>query len=182
MTTAPTATSTWTIDSTHSIAEFAVKHMLVSTVKGRFRTLAGTLHIDETNPITSSVTAAIDVASIDTGEPQRDAHLRSDDFFNAEQFPRITFHSTRVERKSDEQWKVTGDLTIRDITREVVLDTEFDGQVTDAYGKQRAAFSATTEISRKAFGLKWNALLEAGGAVVGDRVKIALHIAAVHQD
>jgi polyisoprenoid-binding protein YceI len=182
MTTAATAINTWAIDSAHSIAEFAVKHMMVSTVKGRFRTLAGTLTIDEENPTRSSVTAAIDIASIDTGEPQRDAHLRSDDFFNAEQFPQLTFRSTRIERRSDEEWKVTGDLTIRDITRPVTLDTEFDGQVTDAYGKQRAAFTATAEISRKEFGLKWNALLETGGAVVGDKVKISLHIAAVRQD
>ena len=182
MTTATTAVSTWVIDPSHSIAEFAVKHMMVSTVKGRFRSLEGVLTIDEANPANSSVTAAIDVASIDTGEPQRDAHLRSDDFFNAEQFPRLTFRSTRVERKSDEEWKVTGDLTIRDVTRPVTLDTEFEGQVTDAYGKRRAAFTATTDFSRKAFGLKWNALLETGGAVVGDKVKVTLHIAAVRQD
>ena len=182
MTTAATAVSTWVIDPSHSIAEFAVKHMMVSTVKGRFRSLEGVLTIDEADPTNSSVTAAIDVASIDTGEPQRDAHLRSDDFFGAEQFPQLTFRSTRVERVSDEEWKVTGDLTIRDITRPVTLDTEFEGDVIDAYGKRRAAFTATTAISRKEFGLKWNALLETGGAVVGDRVKITLHIAAVRQD
>jgi polyisoprenoid-binding protein YceI len=182
MTTAPATVSTWAIDPVHSIAEFAVKHMMVSTVKGRFGSTAGTLSIDEVNPVHSSVTASIDVASVDTGEPQRDSHLRSDDFFNAERFPHITFRSTRVERVNDERWKVTGDLTIRDITREVVLETEFEGQVTDVQGKQRAAFTATTELSRKDFGLKWNALLETGGAVVGDRVKVTLHIAAVRQD
>ena len=177
-----TAVSTWSIDAAHSIAEFAVKHMMVSTVKGRFRSLEGMLTIDEGNPDKSSVTASIDVASIDTGQPDRDAHLRSDDFFGADQFPRITFRSTGIERKSEEEWKVTGDLTIRDVTRPVTLDTEFEGKVIDAYGKQRAAFTATTQISRKAFGLTWNALLETGGAVVGDTVKITLHIAAVRQD
>ena len=182
MTTATTAISTWVLDPVHSIAEFAVKHMMVSTVKGRFRGLDGTLTIDEATLINSSVTASIDVASIDTGQPDRDAHLRSDDFFGADQFPRITFRSTRVERKSDEEWKVTGDLTIRDVTRPVTLDTEFEGEVIDAYGKRRAAMTATTQISRKEFGLKWNALLETGGAVVGDTVKITLHIAAVRQD
>jgi polyisoprenoid-binding protein YceI len=182
MTTAPTAVSSWAIDPAHSTAEFAVKHMMISTVKGRFGSLDGTLSIDETNPASSSVTATIDVASIDTREPQRDAHLRSDDFFNAERFPHITFRSTRVERKSDDEWKVTGDLTIRDVTQPVVLDTEFEGQVTDPYGKQRSGFTAETSLSRKEFGLKWNALLETGGAVVGDKVKITLHIESVRQD
>src|SRR5436305_5692000 len=111
--TTQTAVSTWSIDPTHSIAEFAVKHMMISTVKGRFGALEGTLSLDEANPANSSVGASIDVASIDTGEPQRDGHLRSDDFFNAEQHPTIAFRSTRVERVDDERWKVTGDLTIR---------------------------------------------------------------------
>lgn len=175
-------TTTWTIDPVHSIAEFAVKHMMISTVKGRFRTLEGSIQLDEATPANSVVTATIDVASIETGEAQRDAHLRSDDFFNAEQFPTLRFRSTRVERKSDEEWKITGELTIRDVTQEVTLDTEFEGQVTDPYGKQRAGFTAETTISRKAFGLKWNALLETGGAVVGDRVKVTLHIEAIRQD
>ena len=182
MTTAPTTVSTWATDPTHSTAEFAVKHMLIATVKGRFGSLDGTLAIDETNPSNSSVTATLDVASIDTHEPQRDAHLRSDDFFNAERFPHITFRSTRVERKGDEEWRITGDLTIRDVTQAVTLDTEFEGQVTDPYGKQRAGFTSETSISRKEFGLKWNALLETGGAVVGDKVKVTLHIEAVRDE
>jgi polyisoprenoid-binding protein YceI len=180
--TTQTAVSTWSIDASHSIAEFAVKHMMVSTVKGRFGSLEGTLHIDEANPTASSVTASIDVASIDTHEPQRDAHLRSDDFFNADQYPAITFRSTRIERVNDERWKVHGDLTIRDVTQPVTLDTEFDGQGADFEGKQRAGFTAETQLSRKEFGLKWNALLETGGAVVGDRVKVTLHIEAVRED
>lgn len=182
MTTASTAVSTWTIDGAHSIAEFAVKHMMVATVKGRFRTLSGRLTVDEANPAASFVNATIDVASIDTGEAQRDGHLRSDDFFNAEAYPEITFRSTRVERVDDSNYKVTGDLTIRDVTKQVVLEVEYDGRITDAYGKQRAAFSAETAVNRKEFGLNWNGVIETGGVIVGDRVRITLHISAVRDE
>ncbi len=182
MTTATkTATSTWTIDPAHSIAEFAVKHLVVTTVKGRFRDLEGTLQIDEAQPEDSSVSASIDVASIDTGVADRDAHLRSDDFFNAERYPQITFRSTRVERANDRNFNLHGDLTIREVTKPVVLDTEFEGEVDDPWGNRRAAFTATTQISRNKFGVKWNQLIETGGAVVGDNVKITLHIEAVRQ-
>lgn len=181
MSTAQTAVSTWTIDPAHSIAEFAVRHMMVSTVKGRFRSMEGTITLDEEQPERSSVVASIDVASIDTAQPDRDAHLRSDDFFNAERFPKMTFRSTRVERVDDERWKIYGDLTIRDVTKEVVLDTEFDGRVNDPWGNERVGFSATTELNRQDFGLRWNQLLETGGVVVGDRVKVSLHIEAVRQ-
>ncbi len=181
MTTAQTAVSTWTIDPAHSIAEFAVRHMMVSTVKGRFRSMEGVITLDEERPERSSVVASIDVASIDTAEPDRDAHLRSDDFFNAERFPKMTFRSTRVERVDGERWKVYGDLTIRDVTKEVVLDTEFEGRAKDPWGNERVGFSATTELNRKEFGLRWNQVLETGGVVVGDRVKVSLHIAAVRQ-
>lgn len=177
-----TALSTWTIDPVHSVAEFAVKHMMISTVKGRFRLLEGTLRLDEADPAAAAVTASIDMSSIDTGEPQRDDHLRSDDFFSAERFPEMTFRSTRVERVDDTRWKVTGDLTIRDVTREVVLDTEYEGQIRDAFGKQRAAFTAETTLNRSEFGLHWNRLIETGGVVVGDRVRVTLHIAAVRED
>ncbi len=181
MTTVQTGISTWAIDPVHSVVEFAVKHMMVATAKGVFHDFSGTLAIDEAHPERSSVSAAINVASIDTGNEQRDGHLRSDDFFNAERFPTATFTSTRVERDGDE-YRITGDLTIRDVTRPVTLRTEFDGQVIDAYGKQRAAFTAQTSISRKEFGLKWDMPIETGGVVVGDRVKLTLHIAAVRQE
>ena len=176
-----TRTSTWTIDPTHSIAEFAVKHLVVTTVKGRFRDLEATLNIDEDNPENSSVTASIDVASIDTNVPDRDAHLRSDDFFNAEQYPKITFASTRVEKAGRSDYKVHGVLTIRDVSRPVVLNTEFEGEIDDPWGNRRAAFTATTQISRKEFGVKWNQLVEAGGAVVSDNIKITLHLETVRQ-
>lgn len=177
--TAQTAVSTWNIDASHSIAEFAVKHMMISTVKGRFATLQGAIEIDEANPLASSVTASIDVASIDTKDEQRDAHLRSDDFFNAEKFPKITFASKRVERVDAENYRMVGDLTIRDVTKEVVLDTEFEGQVADPWGNQRAGFTAATQVSRGDFGVNFNGLLETGGVIVSDKVKITLHIEAV---
>ncbi len=175
-------TSTWKIDPVHSEVGFSVKHMMVSNVKGRFRTLDGALHIDEQEPTRSWVEAKIEAASIDTHEPDRDAHLRSPDFFDVEPFPHLSFRSTLVSKIDDERWKVAGDLTIRDVTKEVVLDTVFEGQVKDAYGMDRAAFTATTEISRKDFGLNWNKMIETGGVVVGDRVKIELDIAAVRQE
>ena len=167
---------TWTLDPVHSFAEFAVKYMMVSTVKGYFRELEGSIQIDEANPVASWVRASIDVASIDTTEPQRDAHLRSDDFFNAERFPKITFESKRVEQVHENEWRVSGDLTIRDITREIVLDTVYEGQTKDAFGKQRAAFSAETTINRKDFGLNWNRI------EIGDKVRISLNITTVRRD
>jgi len=182
MTTATqTATRTWTIDPAHSIVEFAVKHLVVTTVKGRFRELKGALQIDEAHPENSVVSASIDVASIDTNVADRDAHLRSDDFFNAEKYPKIAFHSTRVEPVDDTHFKLVGELTIRDVTREVVLDGEYEGQVDDPWGNRRAAFTATTQISRKEFNVRWNQLIESGGAVVSDNVKLTLNIEAIRQ-
>jgi polyisoprenoid-binding protein YceI len=177
-----TGVSTWTVDPAHSGVEFAVKHMMISSVKGRFRSFGGAIRLDEEHPENSSVTATIDTASVDTGVDQRDEHLRSADFFEVERFPEITFRSTVVEHIEGDRWRITGDLTIRDITREVVLDTEYEGQIKDAYGKQRAAFSADTELNRKDFGLNWNGLIEAGGVVVGDKVRVTLNIAAVRSE
>ncbi len=180
--TTPTAVSTWNIDPVHSGVEFAVKHMMVATVKGRFRSFQGAIQLSEADPAASSVAASIETASIDTAEPQRDAHLRSDDFFNAERYPLMTFRSTKVEQVDGSHWKITGDLTIRDVTKEVVLDTEYEGQIKDTWGKQRAAFTAETVLSRKDFGLNWNLLIEAGGVAVGDKVRVTLNIAAVRED
>jgi polyisoprenoid-binding protein YceI len=178
----PTTVSTWSIDPVHSGAEFAVKHMMISTVKGRFRSFSGALRLDEANPAASSVTAAIATASVDTAEPQRDEHLRSADFFDVERFPEMTFRSTKVEQVDDSRWKIRGDLTVRDVTKEVVLDTEYGGQIKDAWGKQRAAFTAETVLNRKDFGLNWNLLIEAGGVAVGDKVRVTLNIAAVRDE
>ncbi|MEX0682968.1 MAG: YceI family protein [Dehalococcoidia bacterium] len=176
-----TQTATWSVDKTHSNVDFEVKHLMISTVRGHFREFDATLYIDEEQPENSSVSASIEVASIDTNADARDDHLRSDDFFNAEQFPRITFASTSVERKGDTKFLLTGNLTIRDVTRQVALDGEFEGRIQDPWGNDRAAFSASTEISREDFNVRWNQALELGGVAVGDKVKIHLYIEAVRQ-
>jgi polyisoprenoid-binding protein YceI len=154
---------------------------MVSTVKGRFRDVDGAVFIDEESPERSHVEATIGTASVDTGVEMRDEDLRSANFFDVEHYPSITFRSTGVEKVDDEHWRVRGDLTIRDTTREVVLDTEFEGRGPDFEGKTRIGFSAETSINRKDFGLNYNPVLETGGIVVGDKVKIAIHIEAVQQ-
>jgi polyisoprenoid-binding protein YceI len=181
MTTSTNAVSTWTLDPVHSIAEFSVKHLMVATVKGRFLEMEGTIHIDEDQPLNSSVRATIQAASVDTGNQMRDDDLRADDFLGAAKFPTIRFVSTRVEEVDDDRWKVFGDLTIRDVTREVALDTELEGRAPGFDGKEHVGFTAETLINRKQFDLKYNAALETGGMVVGDRVKITLHIEAIKQ-
>jgi polyisoprenoid-binding protein YceI len=182
MTTATAATATWNIDAAHSVVEFSVKHMMVSTVKGRFRDVAGTVEIDELNPANSTVAAEIDVASVDTGAPDRDNHLRSGDFFDAENFPKVTFRSTNVELTGAASAKMTGELMIRGVTRTVELDVEHEGRIIDAFGKDRLGFTATTKINRKDFNVNWNGLIEAGGVIVSDAVRITLNIAVVKQD
>jgi polyisoprenoid-binding protein YceI len=179
--TTTTGVTTWAIDGAHSIAEFSVKHMMVAKAKGRFGSFGGSIQWDQANPAASSVEISIDTASINTNEPQRDGHLRSDDFFNSEQYPNATFQSTRIEPNGDNEFKVYGDLTIRDQTHPIALDVELEGQVVDPYGLNRAGFEVEGEISRKQFGLNWNALLETGGAVVADKVKLVFHIEATQQ-
>jgi polyisoprenoid-binding protein YceI len=174
-------TSNWNIDPTHSIAEFSVKQLVITTVKGTFRDLAGVIYIDEEQPEKSVVRARIAVATIDTNLERRDNHLRSPDYFDAEKFPYITFRSRRVELVDDKRFTLTGELTIRDVTRKVELAGEYEGQVDDPWGKHPAAFTATTQISRKDFNVRWNQMIEAGGAVVGDNVRITLHIEAIRQ-
>lgn len=172
-----TAVATWNIDASHSLAEFSVRHMMVSTTRGQFQDVTGTLQLDESDITKSSVEATIGVASITTRDEKRDGHLRSADFFDAETFPTITFKSTSVAKKGDE-YIVTGDLTIRGNTRSVELKTEFNGVNTNPWGGRVAGFSADTEISRKDFGLEWNVALETGGVLVGDKVKIHLEVEA----
>jgi len=176
-----TATAAWAIDPSHSVVELAVKHMMFSTVKGRFARLSGAIVLDEANLNSSSVTAEIDAASIDTGEPQRDAHLRSADFLDVERFPTIAFRSTGVVPRGTGRFVLVGDLTIHGVTREVSLEAELAGTGTDPWGGQRAGFAATTAINRKDFGLTWNQALEAGGVLVSDQVKISLEIQATLQ-
>ena len=178
---ASTTSSTWTLDPAHTLVEFAAKHLMITTVKGRFTGVSGTIHIDETDPTASSVEAVIDSASIDTRTDQRDAHLKSADFLEVARYPEITFRSTRVERAGDAHYRVTGDLTIHGVTRPVVLDVHDEGRTKDPWGGERAGFSATTRISRKDFGLTWNQLLETGGVAVSDEVKISIDLEIVAQ-
>jgi polyisoprenoid-binding protein YceI len=170
---APAAAATWNIDPTHSNVEFAIRHLMISTVKGRFADVKGAVVLDDADVTRSTVNVTIGVASIDTRVGQRDDHLRSGDFFDAERFPTITFNS-RTVKQDGEDLKVTGDLTIRDVTREVTLDVTSEGRGSDPWGGLRAGFSATTKISREDFGLTWNQVLETGGVAVGKEVKIAI--------
>jgi polyisoprenoid-binding protein YceI len=172
--------TTYTIDPAHSGAHFTVRHMMITNVRGAFRTLKGTVVYDPENPAASSVEAEIEAASIDTRESQRDAHLRSADFLDVEKFPAITFRSTEVEPSGEGEWKVTGDLTIHGVTRAVVLNVEGplpEGK--DPWGNLRSGASATAKIKRSDFGLTWNAALETGGFLVGDELKIELELALV---
>jgi len=173
-----TGAATWQIDPKHSVVEFAVKHMMFSTVKGRFSDVGGTIVYDATDPSRSTVEVEIDAASIDTHESQRDAHLRSAEFLEVETYPTITFKSTRVDATGAARLRVIGDLTMHGVTREVALDASFLGSGTNPYGQVVAGFSATGELNRKDYGLNWNAALEAGGVLVGDTVKIAFEIEA----
>jgi polyisoprenoid-binding protein YceI len=168
--------TTWQIDTAHSAAEFAVRHMMISTVKGHFAEVTGTVLMDESNPAASKVTVSIPVASIDTRDAKRDAHLKSADFFDVEKYPTITFASTRVVGSVDGEFKLIGDLTMHGVTREVTLEVEAAGRGKDPWGGQVAGFSAKTRINRKAFGLEWNVALETGGVLVGEEVKISLDV------
>jgi len=174
----PSAVSTWTIDPAHSVVELAVKHMMFSTVKGRFPNVTGTITLDESNLANSRVSAQIEAASISTGEANRDGHLRSADFLDVENFPSITFEATGVVPRGGNTLVVIGDLTLHGVTQEVTLETEMAGKGADPWGGQRVGFAASTTISRKEFGLIWNQGLEAGGVLVGDQVKISLEIQA----
>lgn len=174
---APT-TSTWSIDPAHSSVEFAVKHMMFATAKGRFSDVKGTITLDEQDPTNSKVDVEIAVASIDTRDEGRDTHLRGPDFFDAETFPTMTFQSTGVEPADDGTLRVTGTLQIRDVAKDVVLDATLNGRGTSPFGPQVIGYSAATTINRKDFGLNWNAALEAGGVLVGEEVKISIDLEA----
>ncbi len=178
---ATTGLTTWNIDPAHSSAEFGIKHMMISTVKGRFGALSGTLQFDGSDITGGSVEATIDVSSVSTNEPNRDGHLRSPDFFHVEQHPHITFKSSKVEHVEGDDYRITGDLTIRDVTKPVTLDVTHEGQITDPYGNRRVGFAAETTLNRGDYGLTFNQVLETGGVMVGDKVKVSLHIEAVRQ-
>lgn len=175
-----TETTTWTIDPVHSVAEFKVKHMMITNVKGRFTDVKGTLELDPADVTKSKITATIGAASIDTHDADRDTHLKSADFFDVEKFPTLTFTSTRVIDTESGDLKVEGDLTIHGVTHQVVFRVDGPSEPgKDPWGNTRIGWSATTKINRKDYGLTWNAALEAGGLLVGDEVTITLDVQAV---
>ncbi|MCM2279023.1 MAG: YceI family protein [Oligoflexia bacterium] len=172
-----TSTANWQIDPAHSSANFSVKHMMIAKVHGGFQKLSGSLVYDERNPGSAVIEAVIDAASIDTREPQRDAHLKSADFFDVEKYPHLTFKSKKVTGSASEGFLLVGELTIHGVTKEVSLDVEPIGPaLKDPWGNLKLGASATTKIKRKDFGLTWNAALEAGGVLVGDDVAITLDL------
>lgn len=173
------ANETWNIDTTHSGIHFSVRHMVIAKVRGSFQKFSGTVSLDEQDVTKSSVSVSIEAASINTGVEQRDNHLRSPDFFDVAKFPTLSFQSTKVEKASGNSLRVTGTLTIRDITREVVLEAEQLGVGKDPWGNVKAAFEAKTSIDRRDFGLTWNQALETGGVLVGEKIEISLEVQAV---
>ncbi|GAC1695689.1 MAG: YceI family protein [Ktedonobacteraceae bacterium] len=166
----------WEIDPAHSEVMFSVKHAMISTVRGHFNVISGHLHIDDQNPANSWVDAQANASSINTRDERRDGHLKSPDFFDAAQYPIITFKSSKVEHVGGTQYKVTGDLTMHGVTKQVTFDAEYNGQGKDAYGMQRAG-----KINREDWGLTWNAALEAGGVLVSKDVTIEIDLSAVNQ-
>ncbi len=169
------------IDEAHSSLRFSARHLLVATVRGHFQRWTAELELDETDMTKSSVAVTIEAASLETGNPQRDAHLRSADFFDAEKFPLLSFRSRRIERAANDTYRLIGDLTIRGVTREVTLETQHGGFIKDPYGMHRVGFAAQGSVQRSDFGMQWNQVLEAGGVAVSDRIEIAIDIEAVAQ-
>jgi polyisoprenoid-binding protein YceI len=171
----------WKIDSAHTLASFTVRHMMISNVRGEFENVTGTVDFNEENPTETKVDVQIDVASINTRDSQRDQHLKSPDFFNAELYPTIRFKSKRVERTGDTSARLVGELTIKDITREVNLDVDYAGMVKSPWGATSAGFTAKTTIKRSDWGLNWNVALEAGGLLVGEEVKINIDLEIIKE-
>ncbi|MFG2979111.1 YceI family protein [Streptomyces sp. NPDC048331] len=174
-------TGDYVIDPTHSSIGFTVRHAMVTNVRGAFTEHEGTLHLDGADPARSTASIDVKIASVDTGIADRDGHLRSGDFFDAEAFPLMTFRSTEARQLGGEAYRITGELTIKDVTRPLSIDLEFNGSATDPYGNQRVGFEGSTEILRSDWGLTWNAALETGGVVVSDKVKLTFDISAIKQ-
>ena len=175
------ATERWEIDGSHSGIHFSVRHLVIAKVRGQFSRWSGALLVPDGEFTRASVEAVIDASSIDTGVADRDAHLKSPDFFDVARYPEVTFKGSRFEPQGDAAGRLVGDLTIRGITREVVLTVERGGQVKDPWGNERVAFAAKTSVDRKDFGLTWNQALETGGLMVGERVNLEIEIEAVRQ-
>jgi polyisoprenoid-binding protein YceI len=174
-------TPMWAIDAMHAEVGFAVKHLMISTVRGRFGAVAGTVLLNEANPAKSVVDVTIDVASIDTRQEMRDNHLRSPDFFDVANYPTMRFVSKRVEGDVRKRFRVVGDLTIRDVTREVAVEATNEGSTKDPWGNDRVGISASAKLNRSDFNLTWNQTLETGGVVVGDEVKLSIDVELIHQ-
>jgi polyisoprenoid-binding protein YceI len=175
------ANTNWQVDGTHSSVGLTVRHMVISKVRGRFSRWTAKLDLDPADLAHAAVEVDIEAASIDTGVADRDAHLRSPDFLAAEKYPSLRYRSRKVEVVSPERLRVVGDLTIRDVTREVVLDVEYGGQGKDPWGNTRVGFTATASLNRKDFGLAWNQALETGGVLVGERVDVEIELQAIRQ-
>ena len=178
-TTVPTLTGTYTLDPTHSRIGFIARHAMVTKVRGSFNEFSGSGSFDAENPANSSLSLIVQAASIDTRNADRDAHLRSNDFFAMDQYPEITFNSTSVEQVDGDRYAVTGDLTIKGVTRPVTVEFELAGSAVDPYGNLRIGLEGTTTINRKDFGVSWNAALEAGGVLVGEKVVLEFEVSAV---
>jgi polyisoprenoid-binding protein YceI len=173
--------ATYKIDAAHSEINFKVKHLMITNVTGNFTQFDASMEASADDFSDASISFEADVNSINTNNEQRDGHLKSDDFFNAEQFPKLTFVSSGLQKKSDNEYALTGDLTIRNITKTVTLDVEFGGTMTDPWGQQKAGFEINGKINRKDFDLKWTATTEAGGIVVSDEVKLQLAVQMIKQ-
>lgn len=174
-----TLTGDYTIDPSHSSIGFTVRHAMVTNVRGSFGEHEGSLKLDGSNPADSAVSIDVKIASVDTGIADRDGHLVSGDFFEAEKFPLMTFRSTAAEQLGGDKYRVTGDLTIKDVTRPLAIDLEFNGSATDVYGNERVGFEGGADILRSDWGLTWNAALETGGVMVSDKVKLNFDISAI---
>ncbi|WP_327370052.1 YceI family protein [Streptomyces sp. NBC_01217] len=169
----------YTIDPSHSSIGFTVRHAMVTNVRGSFGEHEGSLKLDGHDPANSTASIDVKIASIDTGIADRDGHLRSGDFFEAEKFPLMTFRSTHAEQLGGDTYRITGDLTIKDVTRPLAIDLEFNGSATDPYGNERVGFEGSANILRSDWGLTWNAALETGGVMVSDKVKLNFDISAI---
>ena len=176
---APDITGDYVLDVAHSRLGFVARHAMVTKVRGAFNDFEGTAHLDGDDPTKSSASVSIEVASVDTRQPQRDDHLRNNDFFDAATYPKITFVSTSVEKRSEENFRMTGDLTIKNVTRPVSVDFEYSGSATDPYGNQRVGFEGSTVINRKDFGVNFNAVLETGGVMVSEKITLEFEISAI---
>lgn len=175
------ATTTWVIDPTHSEVQFKIKHLVISTVTGSFKKFEGRAVTENDSFENAQISFALDVNSIDTNQEQRDEHLRNNDFFDAATYPHITFSSTSLTAKGDDEYQLTGNMTIKDVTKSVTLDVEFGGVATDFYGNEKAGFEISGKINRKEFGLTFHAVTEAGSIVLGDDVKLSASVQLVKQ-